>query len=150
MPRYKPAHTFIELRISDLVPGVIARLARFRAFAHDQAPNGVCSVGAKVWVTLVRLVDGELGPPYENKATQEYEVSLVGDNNTIVDAATGEILLIKTTQDVPEWDDIAEAYPQMVMYQGDFFELVRKHSPLDLEEMIEQNIRQADAMGRFD
>ena len=74
---------------------------------------------------------------------------LVADNDTIVDATTGQILAIRNDETETTWLAKADAYEQDVMLQGDFFEEVCITLPVVIGNLIKEHITNANAMGRF-
>lgn len=127
---------------------IIRQLVRFVGLRHSQGPDGQCAAYVDVLVTMYAALGAGRGPELNGAGFAPYAVSLVADNQTIVDAATGRILAIRQGENQADWLALAEGYPQDTMLQGDFFEQLREQ-PLRIGDMIRQHIAQADAMGRF-
>jgi hypothetical protein len=90
------------------------------------------------------------GPALTAAGFSTRTVDLAAANDTLVDAATGEILAINTGQQPAEWTAIIAGFEQDTMLQGDFFEYLRDNGlPGTIRQLIEHHIQQADAMGRF-
>ena len=129
----------------------IAQLATFCGFHHVQAPNSVGSVLIEVVVAMFSLAGTEPGEPLLGEGFSSRIVHLVGDNLTLVDAATGALLATRASSESDEaWQAIVDGFSQDTMLQGDFFLALRENGlPGTISEMIRQNIQQADGMGRF-
>lgn len=151
MPLVTPLRQSIDLPVSDRVfhDTRVRQKACFLSLRHEQQPDGQCSAYITVVVHLYAATEDGYGPAIDGPGFAPYSVVLVADNNTIVEASTGSILRIRAGESNAEWAAAAEAYEQAVMLQGDFFELLRRYSPIDIEEMIIGHIQAADAMGRF-
>ncbi|MBF9239473.1 hypothetical protein I2I05_18920 [Hymenobacter sp. BT683] len=157
MPLYEPPRDLIETPVCDRVIGetLFKQVARFKKLDHEQTREGVCSAIITVQVTLHASVDGQAGPVLSGQGFDHdgYEQKLVADNETIVDPATDQLLAIRHhsihgLNPAEEWENAVNA-PQTTMYQGDYFMMVRKYSPIDIDGMIEDHIARADTMGKF-
>ena len=152
MPLIAHTPTPIEVPVSDrkVNDTTIKQKAIFQRLEHRILPSGEARVGVNVLVNLY-AADGEaFGEKLTGNGFQSYMVELVADNQTIVDASSGAILAINTGyKSKADWEAQAQAYEQPVMFQGDFFELIRDNQSVEIGGMIRQHIAQADAMGKF-
>lgn len=145
-------HSLIELPVSDRVIGDtrLRQKARFVTLEHTQTPEGICAATITVLVSVYAALGQGYGARLDGAGFSSYTKVLTADNKKLVDAATGEILHDSPVPlSAAAWAEIDANYPQATMLQGDFFEMLRRYSPIDIEEMIVQHIQQADAMGLF-
>lgn len=79
-------------------------------------------------------------------------MELRADNDSAVDAATGQVLyergLLSVDQFAARLND-PEQVTQNVMYQGDFFERVMNHAPVEIAPMMRNFMWQADQAPYF-
>ena len=153
---YSP--TPIELPVSSRVVGdtIFRQKARFMDLTHTQSPEGTCRVVVRVLVSLYAAQGEGFGPMLSGLGVSPYIMELVADNNTLVEATTGDILTgeggklyIRGKVSEQEWEAASTSSPTPLMYQGDFFEYLRENSPINISALIRQHINQADQMGKF-
>lgn len=147
-----PPRSIIEVPVSDRVLGDtrIKQKARFTTLTHEQGLDGVSRATIRLVVTMYAAAGDDFGPALTAAGFSTRTVDLTAANDTLVDAATGEILAINTGQQPAEWAAIVASFPQDTMLQGDFFEYLRDHGlPGTIRQLLEHHIQQADAMGRF-
>lgn len=151
MPVLTPERNLISLRVADRVVGDtrICQLATLRAFHHTQAANGAGTVTVEVEVALFAAQGQELGPALTGGGFSTRIVRLGGDNLTLVDAATGDVLATRTNESEPDWQAILDSFAQPTMLQGDFFLYLRDNQTVAIGELIRTHIQRADALGRF-
>jgi hypothetical protein len=157
MPLYPALRQRIIIPLTNLVFGdtIIKQQGIFLELRHAQDAAGVCQATIDVQVVPYAAEGDDYGPMLPARKVNITVDTLYANNDSIVDASTGAILRIRkpltdmARESESEWLAIAEAYAQSVMFQGDFFEVMRRFSPIDIEEMIITHIQQADAMGRF-
>ena len=145
--------TLIEVPLTDRVfdDTTIKQDAIFIGLRHDQNHDtGVGIVSITVLVKSFASDNGAKGIYLGDKGMYDKRIDLVADNDTIVNAATGEILAIRTRMMTPnDWQSIIDALTVDYAYQGDFFIQLREAAPIVIGDMIRQHIAQADAMGKF-
>lgn len=151
--KFEFAHAFIELPVTNLVVAgtIVRQKARFKKLEHEQHDDGTCTV--LIVVVLECYAAGADPDEYGPKLTgQRFIVEPFkhwGDNDTIVDAATGVTLRIRTNETPEQWEAVHEEYPQATINQGDFFELMRRNGVLDIDDLITYHIQEADRLGRY-
>lgn len=144
----------ITLDVQDRVYAgtTIKQKATFTRLAHTQSAN-TSNVAIDVRVSMYADDRGAYGPELSGPGFQPYNRQLGADNDTLVNAQTGAILQVRKTGAGRESDDIwmavAELHPEAVMFQADFFLMLRDTQPIKIGDMIRQHITQADALGRF-
>jgi hypothetical protein len=156
MPREAYTSDLIVIPVADRCVNDtrIKQKVRFLKLMHDQAEDtGECSAQIIVRVLLyaadASAPDG-YGPLLSGPGLSSYTRTLVANNDTLVDPATGSILAIRDLNATQEdWENTIDSFPQTTLFQGDFFHMMRRYSPIDIEEMIIDHIRNADAMGHF-
>lgn len=146
--------TLIELPVADRVSGDtrIRQRARFLSLVHGQSSDGACTAVITVLVSLYAAQGEDYGEALSGPGLSTYTVSLSADNQTLVDAGTGQILAIRQGEQPADWQARIDELSQerTTMLQGDFFEYLRDNGlPGTMRQMIEQHIQQADEMGRF-
>jgi hypothetical protein len=152
MPLIPHIPTPIEVSVSDrkVNDTTIKQKAVFQRLEHRIAYNDEARVAVTVLVELYAADGDSYGEKLVGPGFAGYTVELVADNQTIVDVTTGEILAINTGyKSKMAWEAEAQGYEQPVMFQGDFFELIRDNQPIVIGDLIRQHIAQADAMGKF-
>ncbi len=152
MPLLTPTRELIRVPLTDRVfnDTVIKQEAVFDTLEHRQdAINGVAQVHVVVVVRSYANDNGEFGIALHDKGMPDKRVYLVADNLTVVNAETGEIVLIQAADNYFTWEEDIEALEGNVMFQGDFFLQLRDNAPIVIGDMIRQHIAQADAMGKF-
>jgi len=140
----------IELAVSDRIQDdtIIKQKVRFVSLLHSQDQSGVCVALIRVLVFPFSAAAGDFGAPLTGPYARAYETELVADNQTLVDAATGEIVAIRYLLTAEQWQDML-ASERQTMLQGDFFHYLRENADVRIGDMIRQHIAQANAMGRF-
>ncbi|MFD2717915.1 hypothetical protein ACFST9_04265 [Hymenobacter monticola] len=155
MPIIQPTIEKIEVQLSDRIfnDTIIKQVAIFTRLEHRQHPETkVCSALVDVLVKSYSNDNGVNGIHLHDKGVYDRTVPLVADNNTVVRATTGEIVSINPMPFPNQaWkiavDAIAEN--QDVMYQGDFFWMLRESQEINIGGLIRQHILAADQMGKF-
>jgi len=158
MPVNPGLRTLIEIPVSDRVYGdtTIKQKAIFNSLYHQQQADGQCSAVINVTVrsfAVRKLVTtGEsgtttysYGESLADKGVPDRQESLSADNNSLVDMATGGVLVTRKFETNLEWDNIISSFTQPTMLQGDFFELLRENAPIEIGALIRQHIALADA-----
>jgi hypothetical protein len=148
---------FIDLRVDDIVQGDtrFGQVARFFRLEHEQDPDtGICKALIKCRLLVFSLVNGALNEQLPRGRFVVLEPDLVGDNDTLVDAATGQILAIRyqtpATEDPAMWGQVCHCFENRdVMLQGDWFEEQRDGAAIPVGGWILANMQQAQRMGRF-
>jgi hypothetical protein len=150
MPRLPYTRQHIELPVSDRVyqDTTFKQKARFTKLVHDQSETE-SKVVVTVLVTMYANDNGTYGMLMTGKGFQPYPVDMTADNSCLVDAETGEILAERTTESNAHWAAIADLHPKNVMWQGDFFEMLRDSQDIRIGNLITQHIQNADRLGRF-
>ena len=148
MPLSTFAHSFIEIPVSDRTPGVKQK-ARWLNMTPSQDPD-TGEVSIKAWVLVNPYAADDTAPdgygaPLRGNGIDPYKVVLIADNNTAVDATTGEVLFVRSTENHDEWQAKLQDDPRQLLLQGDFFELLIAYSPIAIGELLENFMRQADA-----
>lgn len=118
-------------------------------FTCLQDEQGVCSVSLEVVVRSYSDDKGKYGESLHLRGVPDRAVVIEANNQTLVDFATGAILLVRSDENDVEWEQATAAFPQKTMLQGDYFEWLRENTPLVIGELIRFHILQADARGRF-
>lgn len=140
----------IEIALSDRVYNdtIIKQKATFTSLIHTQ--NEIESRAIiTILVTMYANDNGEFGTLLSGPGFQPYQVNLVADNNCIVNAESGEIIAVRTTESTEIWLAKAELLEENAMFQGDFFEMLRDTQPIRIGELIKLHITQADSMNKF-
>lgn len=152
MPVNPGPRKLIEIPVTDRVFGdtTIKQKAIFNSLLHQQQPDGQCSAIINVTVrSFANVIDEEGNSTYgvslSDKGVPDRMLSLTADNNSLVELSSSSILATRKYETNLEWDVIINSFPQETMLQGDFFELLRHYSPIDIEDMIRQHILLADA-----
>jgi hypothetical protein len=156
MPLLPYTPPLIELPISDLQVGdtVIRRKARFESLLHQQDASGQSFVRIMVRVCPYAAEGSGYGEALTGPGFASYQAQLGADNLTLVDATPGEqagaILAVRQLgQSDADWQDVADAFPQPVMLQADFFVYLRENEAIKIADVIRHHIQRADALGRF-
>jgi hypothetical protein len=152
MPLIQHTPQLIEVAVSDrkINDTTIKQKVVFQSLLHRQMSTGESRVGVTVQVNLYAADGDGYGSQLTGNGFTPYMVELVADNQTIVDASNGAILAINTDyKSKADWEAAANEYEQAVMFQGDFFELLRDNTAIEIGDLIRQHIAQADAMGKF-
>jgi hypothetical protein len=147
MPLVPFEHQYIDVEVSDRVSAgtVIKQRARFLSMLATQHPTaGVVIVTIKVRVDLFADNMGQYGEQLQGKGLSSYDVTLLADNNSAVDPATGAVLLMRTNQLDTEWQQQLASYPAPLMLQGDWFEMLLNTQSVAIGPMLRQFIEQAD------
>ena len=141
--------TPIEIPVSDRVSGdtVIKQKATFVSLYHCQE-NGESKASIDVIVKLYGVSGDTYGAELQGPGFFPYRVTLVADNRTIVNAQTGEIKAIRQFETDEEWIAKAEGFDEPVMFQGDFFEMLRGMD-IKISDLIQANIVHANEMNKF-
>jgi hypothetical protein len=150
MPLVPYTKSDIEIAVSDRIYSdtIIKQKAKFTALHHTQDENG-SRVAVTVLVTMYANDNGEYSQELTGQGFKPYYVTLIADNNCLVNVADGAILAIRSIETIMEWQAVATAYEQAVMWQGDFFEMVRETQSINIGALIRQHITAADAIGKF-
>jgi hypothetical protein len=155
--------TLIDVVVSPRLGGAITQRARFAKLTHTQNEAGISQVVVEVRVTMFDAISGIA---LRDKGFSERTESLLADNDTAVNPNDGTIMLMRNhevryeegqlvisqdrTDETPEqFLARCEEYEGTVMLQGDFFQLLRDFSNVEIGELIVTHIQQADQMGRF-
>ncbi|WP_375436665.1 hypothetical protein [uncultured Hymenobacter sp.] len=170
MPLLSTPVAVIELPVSNRVVEntIIRQKARYESLEISQTESGECTV--KLWVAVTPYALAEDGD-YGQRMPPDFitrRIALLADNNTAVDpAANGALLYIRLTastalnfaagtiEEIPNadlpsaWRDYLNSKPESMRLQGDFFCTLRDTQPVLIKGLLEDHIRQADAMGRF-
>jgi hypothetical protein len=144
--------TSIVLPVADRVLGttVLKQLATFVSLHHDYDAHDQPQARIVVSVQMFGIgPDGSLGPALVGDGFSKREIVLMAANDTLVDAATGEILAIRTFAAGENWQAVLDRYEQPTMLQGNFFEYLRDNAAINIGGLIRQHIQNADALGRF-
>lgn len=146
------------------------KIAPRKRLIIDELEDGSCTVLLQLQVQPYSLTaEGTHGQPLPADYPAR-PVPLVADNNTAVDPATGALRYIKVTEssavnvltqqleqipalepDQPgsPWLAWLDNKPEPLALQGDHFAMVRDTERINLRELYEQHIRQADLMQKF-
>ena len=151
MPLVTPTLNPIKVALTDRVfnDTRFKQEAIFESLMHRQNEAGDSMAQINVTVKYYADNAGSFGTPLHDKGMPDKSVALMADNNTVVDAADGAILVIFAHESEEERTAIANAYEQPVMLQGTFFATLRDNAPIVIGDMIRLHIAQADAMGKF-
>lgn len=147
MPLQPGTRALIEIPVTDRTFGdtTIKQKAIFNSLFHQQQASGECSAIINVTVRSYASVDGDYGVSLHDKGVPDRQISLSADNHSLVDMTTGGLLAIRRMETNLEWNAIINSFEQPTMLQGDFFELLRENSPIEIGDMIRQHIMLADA-----
>jgi len=137
------------MNVSDRVVGdtIIKQKATFVSLSHNQNTSGSYA-SIQVLVEMYANVAGDYGDKLSGPGIGTYYVTMNAENNTIVNAETGAILHVRNGESEAVWQALAELSPEPVMFQGDFFEMLREQ-PVKIADLIRAHIANADALGRF-
>lgn len=140
-------HIEVEVSSRIIADTVVRQLVRYVKLTDEKTDSGECIVSILVKVFLHADHAGSLGERLSGPGFSPYEVYLYANNQTLVDAATGEILLIRSGETEAEWQQkvTAAAEQRDVMLQGDYFDLLRQRA-VEIEPLVVQNIRAADVL----
>lgn len=127
---------------------IIKQKAMFTRLTHHQSETS-SSVTVDVIVSMYANDNGAYGMPLTGLGFAPYHKSLGADNNTLVDAETGEILAIRADEPQDVWEANAAEHDKLVMFQADFFLMLRDNAPIEIGKLITKHITDADALGRF-
>lgn len=127
---------------------IIKQKATFTTLTHTQTANG-SNVRVEALVTMYSNDNGDYGKPLTGSGFAPYFVTVGADNDTIVNAQTGEILLVRTNESDAFWKAKADTNPEPVMFQADFFIMLRDTQSIEIGELIKKHIIQANNLGRF-
>lgn len=143
----QPPRQQIILPVADKIAGILKQQARFVSLFHHQNDQGECS--AKI-VVLVTLHQAD-GTPLAGEQFPARIMELKAENDTLVAAATGQVLAIRQGENDAAWQARITELSQGVdtMLQGDYFEYLRENEPVRIGDLIRYHIQQADALGRF-
>lgn len=155
-------HYDLIIEIPDYVNGTTRwkRKVLFQHFGHDIL-KGVTSLKMVTWRQVFADHNGAYGPALDQAGVPDKQVDLVGDNDCLVDATTGQILATrgdgspgKPRETTEQWDSlIAELSAERdTKLQGDWFaDLAAGRLPFSNHEaMYRANIIQAYRMGKYD
>lgn len=155
MPNILSPRQPVRRILADFVRGatVIKREAIVIATSTAQDPDtGVYSVGM---VALVRYYavneDGTFGVPLAKDGWPNRKVELNGNNDCVVDPATGAIQLVwnKDGMSAEEWERVSNGFSSDTMLQGDHFETMRDR--YECQRLLqEMHLYGAELMGRFE
>jgi hypothetical protein len=137
------------MNVSDRVAGdtIIKQKATFVSLSHTQNTSGSYA-SIQVLVEMYANAAGAYGDKLSGPGIGTYHVTMNAANDTIVNAETGTILHVRSGESEGAWQALAELSPQPVMFQGDFFEMLREQ-PVKIADLIRSHIANADALGRF-
>ena len=150
MPLAPYTTTQIEIPVTDRVfnDTTIKQKAVFTTLTHTQNEKSSKAV-IEVLVSMYANDNGDYGQKLSGQGFSPYFSKLGADNDTIVNAQTGEILLVRTDESDALWQARADMHPDTVMFQADFFLMLRDTQTIEIGNLIKQHITQADALGRF-
>ncbi|GAB3303736.1 hypothetical protein [Hymenobacter tenuis] len=145
--------TFIQYPLSDLTIGdtQVKQMGQLTDFHyHKNRQTGEAWAKITLYVTLHADIAGGIGPELPatvfGEGREEY---LVADNNTLVDAETGEILAIKGIHPDAYWQELVEG-ERLVELQGVYFDKYSERIPeQSIADMWRWHILNAVAMGKF-
>lgn len=150
---HPPTPIIVEVSDRKINDTVIKQKVVFQRLEHRIQPDGTARVGVSILVELYAASGAGYGEKLSGNGFNPYYDELVADNDTIVDAQTGDILAININgfghKSQDDWTKQANEFKQNVMFQGDFFEVLRDTQPVEIGALIRQHITQADAMGKF-
>lgn len=152
MPLLPFYRTRIVVPVSDKVydSTIIKQEAIFVRLQHNQDHiSGVSSAEIIVLLCAYSSIAGEKGMPLNSRGVPDRTVTLVANNDTLVDVATGALLAIFSNEEPTVRQTIIDGFPQNTMLQGDFFAWLRDNNPVRIGDMIHANIIQADTMNKF-
>lgn len=179
MPRVHLPLAPIEIPVSDRIQGAttIKQLAVFQDIniraTKDQFGQASCAVYLLLHVYLYSaLPDGSRGPALAVGPgfAGYYERTLVADNNTAVNATTGQLLynrrtgtqvlnylsneleLMEGEPGADNWPAFVEAKPEALALQGDLFRYMmdnKNRQEGGITQLIEHHVLAADQMGHF-
>jgi hypothetical protein len=165
MPLIRYQKSPIVVPISDLIIDgtTIKRKARFDSMVYAQstgmiAPSfaGQTSPGSVVINLTIQHfaqgAEGSYGVALEGKrGFSSYQVNLVADARTLVDATTGEVICDATEyQKVESIEEGGILFGRNFMYENEFFRQIAENVPVVVDEMITTYIETASANGTFD
>jgi hypothetical protein len=146
MPRLTPDRSPIaRLRVVDRVQDetTICQVATMRTVNLVQAESGAFSVAISAWVTQHSCRNGE--PGEELAGSPGRPLTFSGDYLTLVDAATGEQLAIRTSEDNAQWQVIEDSFPQNTMWQGDFLLEVLRKGAVNIADLVLYHMARANS-----
>lgn len=150
---HTPSPIVVEVSDRKINDTVIKQKVVFQRLEHRIQTDGTSRVGVSILVELYAANGTAYGEKLTGNGFNSYYDELVADNNTIVDVQTGDILAINVIafgyKNQPDWIQQANDFKQDVMFQGDFFEVMRDSQPVQIGALIRHHITQADAMGKF-
>jgi hypothetical protein len=147
MPLIPFEHQPIVVAVADRTSAgtTFKQKAQFLSLHAAQNPaTGEVTVTIRVRVDLYASDAGQYGELLSGKGLSSYEVTLLADNNSAVDPATGAVQLMRTNELPSEWQALLEAHPAPLMLQGDWFEMLLNNQPVAIGPMIRQFIEQAN------
>lgn len=147
MPVNPGLRTLIEINVVDRTFGdtTIKQKAIFNSLYHVQKDNGECSAIINVTVKSYASDKGNYGASLSDLGVPDRFIQLTADNNSLVDATNGTVLVTRKFETNADWDTITNGFTQQTMLQGDFFEMIREKSPIEIGGLIRQHIGLADA-----
>ena len=170
-----PTIELIEIEVSDRVFDGTRwkQKALFSQLIVEQAANGENQARMKLLVAPYAVaVGGGYGQRLPADSPTR-EITLMADNNTAVDPATGALLYLRlnprsvfnyvtsAVEPLPvvefpaaatasdPWLEYLNSKPETLMLQGDAFAVMRDTQDVRIRALIIQHIQQADQMGRF-
>jgi hypothetical protein len=151
MYQFADSRTFTEIRVNDLThqDTIITQMARWLNTYTAQDDSGQYSVNLLLRVTMHANADGEVGHPLP---LAPYHVTLTADNNTVMDLATGQFLVIRDRQDdAAAWALKCAPYKDhpTACLQGDYFAHASKNDPVVMDQLARQHMQAAIPMGRY-
>lgn len=147
MPLSLYTHEFVEVEVSDRIFAgtTIKQKARFSNMSIVQKDNGDVSLLVWVRVSLYANVEGAYGELIAGNGFSAYDIPLTANNDSAVDPSTGLVLYQKTNQNAQGWLDFLNSKPEPLILQGNYFEHMLHHSPVEIGPMLVSFIKQADA-----
>jgi hypothetical protein len=150
MPLIPFTSTPIIIPVSDRTfnDTIIKQKAKFISLNHNQNDKE-SKATVTVEVYMYGNDNGDYGSLLTGPGFQPYTYNLTADNDCIVKVADGSIVAIRTDEPSEIWNAKALLCEDDVMFQGDFFEMLRETQSIKIGDLIRQHITNADALGRF-
>jgi hypothetical protein len=146
---YSPTPIVVDVSDRVISPSLrVKQRAHFVSLLHDYDAQGQPQAHIAVLLRMYAAEpDGSYGPELNLEGFVARPKGLVAANDTLVDAADGTILAIRTEGE--NWQAVLDRFEQPTMLQGNFFEYLRDNVPVMIGTIIRQHIHNADALGRF-
>lgn len=149
MPLLNFIHTFITSDVSDRKFGdtIVKQRARFKKMLIEQD-----LVTGRLSITITVITDqygneaGNYGILINGNGLSHYEIELHANNDSAVDPNTGQVLFNRNEGELYDaWIERLGTTPTTVMLQGDFYESIMKHLPVNISDDILGNIVSANS-----